>query len=296
MRVLILGASGMLGHKLSQVFQDRFETWATVRSSHGDYLEYGLFDLDRLLTDVDAFNFQTVVRAFEIAQPNVVVNAIGIIKQLPEGKDPIVSLTVNSVFPHRLATICQSAEIRLIQISTDCVFSGRKSMYSEDDVPDAEDLYGRSKLLGEVDGPNCLTLRTSIIGRELKTNNGLVEWFLGNRGRCVQGYTNAIWSGFPTVILAKVIADIIDRHHELSGVYHVSSDPITKYELLCLLRNTYQVPVEIERFPDVSVDRSLDSSRFRAATGYVPPLWPEMVQAMAGDTTPYEAWRRVHAS
>jgi len=296
MRVLILGASGMLGHKLWQGFQDRFETWGTVRSSYHKYARFSLFDPGRLLGGVSASDFDTVVRGFETIQPGVVVNAIGVIKQLPAAQDPIASIEVNALFPHRLAQVCRARGARLIHISTDCVFSGRKGMYKEEDAPDAEDMYGRSKLLGEVSEPNCLTLRTSLVGRELETSHGLVEWFLSNRGQCVQGYTNAIWSGFPTVILAKVIADIIDRHRELSGVYHVSSDPITKYELLCLLRNTYQVPVEIERFPDVSVDRSLDSSRFRAATGYVPPLWPEMVQAMAGDTTPYEAWRRVHAS
>ena len=287
MRILVLGGAGMLGHKLWQVFQECFDTWVTVRSSYSAYARYSLFDQDRVLGDVDVFNFDTVMRAVATVRPDVVVNAIGIIKQLPTAKDPIVSLTVNSLFPHRLAVLCQTRGARLIHISTDCVFSGGKGMYTENEVSDAEDLYGRSKFLGEVSGPNCLTLRTSIIGRELGSANGLVEWFLSNRGGRVQGYTSAIYTGFPTLSLAQIIADVIERHPDLFGLYHVSSEPISKYELLYLLRETYQVPIEIEPFPDVCVDRSLDSSRFWAATGFAPPSWPKMVQAMATDPTPY---------
>lgn len=296
MRILIMGGVGMLGHKLWQVCQQHFDTWVTVRLSYRYYARYGLFDPDRMLGGVNVFDFDSVMRALTTVQPDVVINAIGIIKQLPTAKDPIISLAVNSLFPHRLAVLCQAADARLIHISTDCVFSGRKGMYTEDDVPDAEDLYGRSKLLGEVSGLRCLTLRTSIIGRELGTANGLVEWFLSNRGGCVQGYTNAIYTGFPTLILAQVIADVIERHPELSGLYHVSSEPISKYELLCLLREAYQLSIDIEPYPDVCIDRSLDSSRFRKATGFAPLPWPEMVQAMATDPTPYEDWRQTHGS
>ena len=169
-------------------------------------------------------------------------------------------------------------------------------MYVEDDAPDADDLYGRSKLLGEVSGTNCLTLRTSLIGRELKTAHGLVEWFLSNRGGSVRGYTNAIFSGFPTLILGDIITNVIERHPDLSGVYHVSSEPISKFQLLCMLRDAYQIPVEIEPFPNISIDRTLDSSRFLAATGYQPPPWQEMIRTMVNDPTPYEAWRELSAS
>ncbi len=296
MRVLILGASGMLGHKLMQVYQDRFETWGTVRSNYQEYARYGFFDPERLLGGVDASDFYTIVRAFETAQPTVVVNTIGIVKQLPAAKDPIVSLTVNSLFPHRLAKLCQATNARLIHISTDCVFSGRKGMYTEEDVPDPLDLYDRSKLLGEVNGPACLTLRSSFIGRELGTTYGLVEWFLSNRGRSVPGYTNAIFSGFPTLIMAGIIAEVIERQPDLSGLYHISSEPTSKFQLLCLLRDAFQVPIEIEPFPSVCIDRSLDSSRFRTETGFVPSSWPEMLKEMVADPTPYEAWRRPHAS
>ena len=295
MRVLIFGGFGMLGHKLCQVFRDRFETWATVRSTNPEHDSYGFLDPMRLVVGVDALSVETVAQALATVRPNAVINGIGIIKQLPTAHDPLVSLQVNSLFPHRLGLLCQEVGARVIHISTDCVFSGHKGMYTEDDVPDPEDLYGRSKLLGEVSGSHCLTLRTSFIGRELVYSHGLVEWFLSNRGRRIQGYTGAIFNGFPTLILAQILADVIDRRSDLSGVYHVSTEPISKYRLLCLLREAFQVPVEIEPFPDVSVDRSLDSTRFRAVTGFVPLSWEEMVQTMANDPTPYDVWRQARA-
>ena len=296
MRVLILGASGMLGHKLWQVCRERFETWATVRGASGKYVAYNLFDPERLLDGVDASDFSTVVRAFDRVQPHVVVNATGIVKQSPSAKDPIASIEINALFPHRLARLCRAAGAKLVHISTDCVFSGRKGMYKENDTPDAVDLYGRSKLLGEVQDPNCLTLRTSLIGREVATAHGLVEWFLSNSGGSVRGYTNAIFSGLPTLVLSEVIAQIVDRHAHLSGLYHVSSDPISKYQLLCLVRDAFHVPILIEPFPEPSIDRSLDSSQFRTMTGYVPTPWPDMVMAMAADGTPYDSWRHLRGS
>ena len=291
MRVLILGGSGMLGHKLSQVYRNRFDTWATVRSSYQAYARYGFFDSKRSLSGVDAFNSDTVVQALATIRPDVVINCIGIVKQVSAAKDPIISLTVNSLFPHKLANLCRAAGARLIHISTDCVFSGSKGGYTEDDVSDAEDLYGRTKFLGEVSAPGCLTLRTSIIGRELQSANGLVEWFLSNRGGSVRGYTRAIYSGFSTRAMADIIANVIENYPDLSGTYHVSSEPINKYDLLCLLRDAFGVQVEIEPYSEVHIDRSLDSSRFRAATNFTPPTWDAMIQAIVEDPTPYDKWR-----
>lgn len=293
MRVLILGATGMLGHKLWQLARERFETWAAARSAYREYSKYDLFDPGRFISGVDAFDFDTVIRAFAVVRPDVVINSVGIVKQLPTSKDPLVSLTVNSLFPHRLASLCQAGGARLIHVSTDCVFSGRKGMYTEDDISDAEDLYGRSKFLGEVGGPGCITLRTSIIGRELRTSSGLVEWFLHNRGGKVRGFNRAMYSGLTTLILARTIANTIEQHPELAGVYQVSSEPISKFELLCLLRESFDMEVEIEPYPDVQVDRTLDSSHFRATTGFTPPTWQEMIQEMADDSTPYEQWRGI---
>lgn len=292
MRVLICGGGGMLGHKLGQVYRDRFETWVTLRGGFRDYERFDLFDRERTVEGVDVFDFETVTRAFATARPDVVINAIGVIKQLPTAKDPIVALTINSLFPHRLAALCRDANARLITLSTDCVFNGRKGMYTEDNVADAEDLYGRTKYLGEATGENCLTLRTSIIGRELGSAHSLVEWFLSNRGGKVKGFANAIYSGFPTVIMAEIIADLIERHPKLSGLYHVSSEPINKYELLRLMLDAYRAEIEIEPDADFRIDRSLDSKLFREATGFKSPTWPEMIKKMADDPTPYDEWRR----
>jgi dTDP-4-dehydrorhamnose reductase len=291
LRVLVLGAAGMLGHKLCQLYRDRYELWATVRSSYRDYAPYGFLDPQRTLGGVDASDFDSMVRAVADVQPQVVINCIGIIKQLKAAKDPIVSLSINSLLPHRLGNLCRVSGARLIHISTDCVFSGRKGMYTEGDISDAEDLYGRSKFLGEVDAPGCLTLRTSIIGRELSSASGLIEWFLSNRGKRVRGFAKAIYTGFTTQALARVIADVLENHPTLSGLHQVSSQPINKFDLLTLVNQTYSLNIEIEADHNFVCDRSLDSSRFRQTTGFTPPSWVDMIQEMHRDSTPYSDWR-----
>ena len=292
MRVLILGAAGMLGHKLYQLYRRRFDTWATVRSGYGAYADYGLFEQDRLVGGVDAMKFDTVVRAMAEVEPDAVINCIGIIKQLKTAKDPILSLEINSLFPHRLANLCRAGGARLIHIGTDCVFSGRKGMYCEEDTSDAEDLYGRTKFLGEVDAPGCLTMRTSIIGRELNTATGLVEWFLANRGKQVSGFRRATYTGFTTRALAAIIADVLEKHPDLSGVYQVSSKPVNKFDLLTLINDIYGLGTQIEPDDNLVCDRSLDSSRFRSATDFEPPTWTNMIKDMYSDPTPYDDWRK----
>ena len=218
----------------------------------------------------------------------MVINAVGIIKQLPSSKDIKQSLLINSIFPHNLAELTRKYELRLITVSTDCVFSGKKGNYNEEDIPDATDVYGKSKNLGEVVSENCLTLRTSIIGREIFTRNSLVEWFLSNNDKTVKGYKNAVFSGFPTIILADIFADLILNHEKLQGLYHLSSEPINKFDLLSLLKGAFGVEVEIEPFQDFYIDRSLDSSKFRQSTGFLPLKWTEMIQIMAEDQTAYQ--------
>jgi dTDP-4-dehydrorhamnose reductase len=291
MRVLILGGAGMLGHKLVQQLGPKFETWVTFRGNARDYAEYGIFDEQRAISGVDVSAFDTVVRAVAKVKPQAVINCIGIIKQLATATDPLLSIETNSLFPHRLANLCAAAGARVIHISTDCVFSGARGQYQETDPSDAQDLYGRTKFLGEISGDGALTLRTSIIGRELRTTTGLVEWFLAQRGKRVQGWRRAIYTGFPTLTLAGVIADILENHPRLSGLYQVASQPIDKYELLCLVRDAYRVDAELEPFDGIAIDRSLDGSRFREATGFRAPSWKELVQQMAADPTPYEVWR-----
>ena len=282
----------MLGHKLVRQLREKFEVYATVRGDFSKYLEIGLFEKDRVISSVEVEDTKSVRGAVEISQADVIVNCVGIIKQLPTSKNVIKTLLVNSIFPHRLAEIANENNARLITVSTDCVFNGKKGNYTEEDISDAEDVYGKSKNLGEVVAENCLTIRTSIIGRELETAHSLVEWFLSNRGGKVRGFTKAIYSGFPTVVLTGIIADLIEKHKDLSGLYHVSSEAIDKYRLLRLVREAYNLDIEIEPDDDFRIDRSLDSSKFRAATGFVPDAWEEMIKKMADDSFPYEAVRK----
>jgi dTDP-4-dehydrorhamnose reductase len=295
MKVLILGGSGMLGHKLWQVLARRFDTYVTLRQSFNHYRRYNLFDPDHTLEGVSVEDFDSVVRAIDKVQPNDVVNCIGIVKQVEKARDPLTSIAINALFPHQLAQLCLSRGFRLIQISTDCVFSGRQGNYTEDDLPDAEDLYGKTKFLGEVSHQGCLTIRTSMVGRELETSYGLVEWFLGQAGNTVSGYSKAIFSGLTTNSLAEVIGRIIAEHSDMQGVWHVASEPISKFGLLSLIKELYRLDVQIDRDETVVYNRSLNAERFRRATGFVPPPWNEMIEQMYLDPTKYTELRRPYA-
>ncbi|MCJ7610348.1 SDR family oxidoreductase, partial [Candidatus Bathyarchaeota archaeon] len=229
------------------------------------------------------------------ARPAAVINCVGVVKQLPAAKDALLSIAINALFPHQLAQLCRAAGSRLIHISTDCVFSGCKGNYSESDVADAEDLYGRTKLLGEVTHDGCLTLRTSMIGRELGAPHGLVEWFLSQKGKAIHGYRCAIFSGFTTIALAEIIAQITTDHPDMQGVWHVASEPTSKFDLLSLLKEKYALNIQIEPDDTVATDRSLNADRFARATGFVPPSWADMIEQMCQDATQYSQIRRPHA-
>ncbi len=299
MRLLILGGEGMLGHKVFQTLSPRFDTWATFQQAGGAWVYYPMYERaesTRLLTGVNAMNFETIVRAFARAKPDVVINCIGIIKQLKAAKDPVISILLNSLFPHRLADLCAATGTRMFHMSTDCVFSGRKGNYTEADVSDAEDLYGRTKLLGEVDRSGCLTIRTSIFGRDFVKNSALLEWFLSQRGKDIKGYTRAIYTGFPTQVLARIMGDLIEGHPDLSGLYQVASAPISKYDLLVKIRDAMGLPIEITPDAEFFCDRSLDAARFIATTGYSIPSWDVMIAELAQDATPYDHWKAQFSS
>ena len=287
MRILVFGSTGMLGHKLIQVLGKSAAVWGTVRNNSELLASFDLLPSTRVISHVDSMNEASVRSALATARPDIVINAVGIVKQLPTSKDVIITLLVNSIFPHLLSQLSEEYGYRLITISTDCVFDGVKGNYSESDKPNADDLYGKSKHLGEVIADRALTLRTSIIGREIGTAHSLVEWFLSNEGRAVRGYTNAIYSGFPTIVLADIIKDLIFKFPELHGLYHVSSEPIDKYSLLSLLKKNFGLNIKVEPFEDFRIDRSLDSSKFRSITGFAPQPWEQMLRTMAADPTPY---------
>jgi len=277
----------MLGHKLSQVISKEIDTFVTMRDVGLAEKFPGVFGKTRIIEGVDAQSVESIDRAFEISQPTVVVNAVGIVKQIASAKDAVNSITVNSVFPHRLAERCGRKDIRLISMSTDCVFSGGRGNYSETDRPDPEDQYGRTKLLGEIDSPNALTIRTSIIGPQIQGEYSLLEWFLRQKGGKIKGYRKAIFTGWPTVELAEIVAKVITRHRELNGIFHIATQPISKFELLSLINQAYELNVEIEPDDAFDCNRSLNGERFAVKTGIVAKAWPELVKRMREDSALY---------
>lgn len=270
----------MLGNAMFRLLsQDAgLEVFGTVRSAWVRRLfapEAGR----RLIAGVDVENQDALARVFADVKAQVVVNCIGLIKQLADADDPLQALPINAMLPHRLARLCELGGARLVHVSTDCVFAGTKGNYRESDPSDATDLYGKSKFLGEVAYPHTITLRTSIIGHELGSAHGLVSWFLAQEGQ-VRGYTRAIFSGLPTVELARVVRNVVLARPDLSGLYHVASSPIAKHDLLKLVAQVYGKAIEIVPDDAAVIDRSLNADRFREASGYVPPPWPELVKAM----------------
>lgn len=280
MRILILGGDGMLGHQLLRHFGRGHDVRVTLHREAAAYTGYGLFDPARCFFGVDVVNRDGLSAIFNAARPEVVINAVGIVKQRDSAKASIPSLEINALLPHRLAELCRNANARLIHVSTDCVFTGNKGNYRETDTPDADDLYGRSKLLGEVVEPPCLTLRTSIIGPELSRKTGLIEWFLSQQGS-IRGYRRAIFSGLTTMELARVMERMLLRFPDACGLYHVSSDPISKHDLLVKLARRLGKEIDIVPDDQFQCDRSLDSRRFRERFEYAPPAWDAMIDELS---------------
>ena len=280
MKVLVIGASGMIGSTVLRVLSEKngWEVFGTVRDESVKRF-FSASIGERLRAGVDVEDQDSLVRVLDQIRPDVVVNCAGLTKHKPEAEDPLVSIPINTLMPHRLAGLCKLIGVRLIHVSTDCVFSGEKGGYVEDDFADARDVYGKSKALGEVHYPHAITLRTSTIGHELQSQFGLLDWFLSQEGRC-KGYTRAVFSGLPTVVFARVVRDIVIPHTELSGLYHVAAKPIAKFDLLKLIADVYGKTIDIVPDDKLMIDRSLDAKRFQLATGYVAPEWPEMIKLM----------------
>lgn len=287
MRLLVIGGSGMLGHKIVQrLAEQRPDTWWTTRAPKAD-LQMPFLRAERCIDRTDVADWKALEMLLCHMRPDVTVNCVGVIKQRAEAQDPIPSIAINAMLPHIIADTVARWNGRLIHFSSDCVFSGKKGNYCEADLPDALDLYGRTKALGEVTAPNSLTLRTSIIGRELGRHQSLLDWFLLGDHLRVHGFTNVWWSGLTTNHLAELVDDLIDHHESLSGLYHVASGRISKYDLLCRLRAGYRLDVEVMPDGGPVNDRSLDGSRFAAATGYKCPSWEQLIAQLVNDPTPY---------
>lgn len=287
MKILVFGALGMLGHKVIQILSMNHEVIGTARCANFEMNVKDIFSRSRIILGVDVLDFDRVEQIVSSVKPDYIINCVGIIKQLEIAANPLISISINSLLPHKLERISEQYAARLIHISTDCVFSGEKGMYKETDIADASDIYGRTKVLGEVNAPHCLTLRTSIVGRELLTRNGLIEWFLQTDEPEVYGYRRALYTGLTTIELARVIQYRIEAHVWLNGVYQVSSQVISKYDLLLLAKNAFNIKTVVNPCDSPIIDRSLDSFRFQREGAYIAPSWPSMIQEMALDPTGY---------
>lgn len=280
MRILILGASGMLGSTLFKKLSldPMLSIWGTLKSSQ--YLHhFPESDRGKFIEGIDAKAIGTIDAAIQKVQPDCVINCIGVIKQSDEMHSAASCIHINALFPHLLWDLCKQYGIRLIHISTDCVFDGIRGGYTESDQPNAIDLYGQSKALGEILEQGALTLRTSIIGHELETNLSLLNWFL-SQSESVRGYKNAIFSGLTTVEMANLLNSVVLGTSSLSGLYHVASEPIDKFSLLMLIKTQYDLSVEVNPDFELMIDRSLNSDKFFQATGYIAPKWVDMISQM----------------
>lgn len=283
MKILILGGDGMLGHELFRQLGEHHDVGVTLRQALDDYRGFGLFSAQNAIDRVDVRDEARLRGVLSDFAPDVAINCVGIVKQRPDAKSPVPSLEINSLYPHKLLALCSARGTRLVHFSTDCVFSGKTGGYRETDTPDPVDLYGHTKLLGELQDPPGLTLRTSIIGLELSRKAGLIEWFLAQRGK-IRGFRRAVYTGFTTREMGRIVRRLIEQHDDLHGVWHVASAPINKYTLLVeLAKKLQRSDVEIAADDAFACDRSLRADRFRAATGYAPPSWDEMLTELADD-------------
>jgi len=282
-KILVLGASGMLGYTLFHKYSkdNRFVVFGTIRNEED--LRFFKSNKSNILCSIDAMKIATIEDAIKNLKPDLIINCIGIIKQLKESKNHLLTIKINSLFPHQLAELAGKYSARLVLISTDCVFDGVNGNYTEDDDSNATDLYGKTKYLGEIGNEkHVITLRTSIIGHELKHHISLVDWFL-NQNNEVNGFANAIYTGFPTVEFAHIISNVIIPNKDISGLFNVSAEKINKFELITLISRIYEKQIKIIPYDKFVCDRSLDSSKFRALTNYTPPSWESMIKDMYKD-------------
>ena len=281
MKVLVLGASGMLGNAMVRILSENnnLEVFGSIRSK--EIKKYFSKKISKRLVECkDVTNYNNLVNIFNKVQPNIIINCISLGKEILAKSDPLLMIPIYSLLPHQLAKVCKINNARLIHISTDGVFSGSKGRYIESDPFDVQDLYGVTKFIGEVNNPYSISIRTSIIGHELHQKKGLLEWFLSQKKSC-KCFNGAIFSGFPTIVLAQIIRDFVIPRPDLSGIYHVASNPISKCKLLRLIADIYGKKIEVLSDKNKFMDRSLNPERFQIATGYNPPDWRSLVKIMS---------------
>mgnify|MGYP001284408597 CR=1 FL=1 len=281
MKIIILGASGMIGSTLFSYLRESHEVMGTLRLNKESYDKFEKLNLDNIIYDLDVRDTDRIHDLIVTQKPDVLINATGIVKQVVDQSSKSKLIEINALIPHKLHELCLKHQVRHIQFSTDCVFSGLKGNYGESDIPDPQDLYGLSKYTGEIHDQGTLTLRTSTIGLEVGTSHGLIEWFLSERGE-IQGYSKAIYTGITTIELAKFVEEIISRFDDISGLWQVSGERISKYELLSMLKEKLnRTDIEILRNEEYICDRSLSNSKILNATNYQFPSWDKMLDDLS---------------
>lgn len=285
MKIVILGATGLIGHKLLQtVNESEHDAYGIIHGSKMTFANIDFLQSDSIVESVDVLEFDKLHGILHYIQPNVVLNCVGITKRKEDINDPIQAVSVNSLFPHRLANLASEMNFRVIHFSTDCVFNGDIGNYLEESVTTGVDTYGKTKALGEIRYPHTLTIRSSFIGRELAGRTEHLEWLISQNGRTIKGFTHAMYSGVSTIYISRVVLDIIENHPELSGLYQLATpDHISKYDLLCLARDTFHLDIEIVPESDYKIKPTLDGSKLKNAIGLVVPDWQEMMSELAAD-------------
>lgn len=292
-KIFILGGGGTLGHKLWQLLPSKFpDTFVSIHKSRDFYARCGLFTGQNIIDGLDLRDFSRLNAVLNELKPSIIVNCAGVTLRSKEAIDKNSAISINALLPHRLADWCSRSGARLIHFSTVCVFDGKAGGYTEESLPDARDLYGMTKALGDVTAPFALTLRSSFIGREIFGGAELLEWFLAQKGKKIKGFTRALFTGLTTNKLAELVADLIENHPGLNGLYHVSSETLSKYDLLKLMKGAYKLDVEIAPDDSFECRRDLKGDRFEKAVGFVCPTWRQLMVEMAADPTPYNEWRK----
>jgi dTDP-4-dehydrorhamnose reductase len=282
MRILILGVSGLIGHKIFQVLSEDFEVFGTLHKSKKDYGNLELFSSLNIIENINVAEFEILKGVLYAINPDVILNCVGITKRKIETYDLVDVLTINSLFPHQLANWAKINKKRVIHFSTDCVFNGRVGNYTETSLTTAEDVYGRTKALGEINYKHTLTIRSSFIGQELFDKTELLEWFLNQNGKQINGYTNTLYSGVSTIFMARIVKYLILKYPYVSGLYNLSPNkPISKYDLLCLAKKFFNINVEI-----IPTDKpihlpTLDGSKLKSEINLTVPDWEEMMSELA---------------
>ncbi|PKN17944.1 MAG: NAD(P)-dependent oxidoreductase [Deltaproteobacteria bacterium HGW-Deltaproteobacteria-6] len=291
-RILITGGGGALGHKLWQRLPEKFpDTYVSIRKAKTYYENCNLFYGTNVIECLDLRDFKQLAAVLKDIRPSVIINCAGVTLRSQEADDKLSNIAVNALLPHVLAKWCAENAARLIHFSTVCVFEGKSGNYDENSPPDARDLYGMTKALGDVQSPNALTIRSSFIGREIFGGTELLEWFLAREGQRVSGYSKALFTGLTTNRLAELVSELIEKFPDLHGLYHVSSETVSKYDLLHLMKEAYKIDIEIDRDDQFECKRNLNGEKFVRATGFKCPSWRRMMLDMAADQTPYEQWQ-----